>query len=86
VLAVSPAQVNAMMAAVERQARRAGQRVTTRAGRRPRARPEDAVDFIPPDQVEAMEIYRGAAQVPAQYNKTAEPGEASGCVILIWTR
>ena len=35
-----------------------------------------------PQQIEAIEVYTSAAQIPAQYNKTS-----SGCgVLLIWTR
>lgn len=39
-------------------------------------------DIIHPDQVEALEVYRSAAEIPPQYN-----GVNSACgVILIWTR
>ena len=65
---------------------RGGGRPARRTRTPPPPRAEESVDFIPPDHVEAMEIYRGAAQVPPQYNVTAEPGMAPGCVILIWTR
>ena len=63
-----------------------GRQVPTRRQRTTRIRPEEAVDFLPPDQIAAMEIYRGAAEAPAEYNMTAASGMGSGCVILIWTR
>jgi hypothetical protein len=44
------------------------------------------LDHIPPDQIEAMEVYAGAAQTPAQYSATSAPGLQPGCTILIWTR
>lgn len=40
------------------------------------------VDNIPPRDVEGLEIYKGAASIPAAYNK----GSALCGVILIWTR
>jgi hypothetical protein len=40
------------------------------------------VDDIRPDDVEGMEIYRGAATIPPAYNK----GTALCGVVLIWTR
>lgn len=40
------------------------------------------IDEILPDDVEGMEIYRGAATIPAEYNK----GTAICGLILIWTR
>jgi hypothetical protein len=40
------------------------------------------IDFVHPDDIEAIEVYRGPSQVPAQYG-----GAESACgVILIWTR
>lgn len=40
------------------------------------------VNSIPPENIEAVEAYTSAAQIPAQYNKTG-----GGCgVLLIWTR
>lgn len=40
------------------------------------------LNSIPPSQIEAVELYMSASQVPAQYNRTS-----SGCgVMLIWTR
>jgi hypothetical protein len=41
-----------------------------------------SIDEVVPDDVEGLEIYRGAAAIPAQYNK----GTAICGVILIWTR
>jgi hypothetical protein len=39
-------------------------------------------DIISPDQIEAIEVYRSAAELPAQYN-----GSNSACgAILIWSR
>jgi hypothetical protein len=42
----------------------------------------DALESIPPDNIEAIEAYQGAATVPAEYSLT---GATCG-VILIWTR
>lgn len=40
------------------------------------------VNSIQPSEIEAVEVYAGAAQTPAQYNRTS-----GGCgVLLIWTR
>jgi hypothetical protein len=40
------------------------------------------IDHVHPDDVEAIEVYRGPSQVPAQYG-----GADSACgVILVWTR
>jgi len=40
------------------------------------------VNSVPPTQIEAIEVYTSAAQVPAQFNRTS-----AGCgVMLIWTR
>ena len=40
------------------------------------------VNSIEPSHLEGIEVYTGASQVPAQYNRTA-----AGCgVILLWTR
>ncbi|HEX5726903.1 MAG TPA: hypothetical protein VFX98_15620, partial [Longimicrobiaceae bacterium] len=39
-------------------------------------------EVIEPMNVEAIEVYRGAAEIPAQYG-----GSSSACgVIVIWTR
>lgn len=40
------------------------------------------VDDVTPDDVEGLEIYRGAATIPAAYNR----GTAVCGVVLIWTR
>jgi iron complex outermembrane receptor protein len=40
------------------------------------------LDYVPPGDVEGMEIYKGAATVPAMFNRTT-----SACgTIVIWTR
>jgi len=40
------------------------------------------LNSIEPNEIEAIEVYTGASQIPAQYNKTS-----GGCgVMLIWTR
>ena len=44
------------------------------------------LDHIPPDQIEAMEVYAGSAQTPAEFSATAMPGLEPGCTIVIWTR
>jgi len=44
------------------------------------------LDVIPPDQIEAIEVYAGGAQTPAEFSATAAPGLSPGCTILIWTR
>ena len=90
VLSLSPAQL-AMAQAPLPMPGPAGQAQNARLSRpvqrpRPRVRPDEAVDVVPPDQIEAMEIYRGAAETPAQFDQTAAQGMASGCTILIWTR
>lgn len=43
---------------------------------------QDALDFVPWSDVEAIESYAGPASIPAQYNPS---GSACGA-ILIWTR
>lgn len=43
-------------------------------------------DVVNPLELEAMEIYRGASQIPARFNVTSSPGRRPGCVILLWTR
>ena len=40
------------------------------------------LDLVPVDQVEAIEVYTGASQIPTELNRT---GSACG-VIVIWTR
>ena len=88
VLSVSPAQLQAAanMLPSLASSTQGGRQAPMRRQRTTRLRPEEAVDFVPPDQIAAMEIYRGAADVPAEYNMTAAAGMGSGCVILIWTR
>ena len=44
------------------------------------------LDHVPPDEIEAIEVYAGAATAPAEYSPTASPGLSPGCTILIWTR
>ena len=87
-LSVSPAQLQAaanILPPIGTTAQ-GGRQAPTRRQRTTRIRPEEAVDFVPPDHIAAMEIYRGAAEAPAEYNMTAASGMGSGCVILIWTR
>lgn len=89
VLSVSPAQLQAAANVIPTlaTATQGGRQASMRRQRTPRARPEEAVDFVPPDQIAAMEIYRGASEAPVEYNMTAATsGMGSGCVILIWTR
>jgi len=45
-----------------------------------------AVDIVSPGEIEAIEIYRGPATIPSQFNATSPTGTRPGCVILIWTR
>ena len=40
------------------------------------------IDDVPPRDVEGLEIYKGASQIPAEFNR----GSAMCGVILIWTR
>jgi hypothetical protein len=42
----------------------------------------DALEAVPPENIEAIEGYQGAATIPAEYNAT---GSVCG-VLLIWTR
>jgi hypothetical protein len=43
---------------------------------------ENSFDFLHPDDIEAVEVFRGAAGLPAQY-----AGSESACgAILVWTR
>ena len=44
------------------------------------------LDHFPPDEIEAIEVYVGAAQTPAEYSTTAMKGLSAGCTVLIWTR
>jgi len=43
-------------------------------------------DDIPPDWIEALEIYRGAASIPGQFSLMASDVGARCGVIAIWTR
>ena len=38
-------------------------------------------DFVQPERLEAVEIYRSASEIPVEYNSNAACG-----VILLWTR
>lgn len=42
----------------------------------------DALNMVPPDDIEAIEAYQGPASIPAEYNPM---GNACG-VLLVWTR
>lgn len=44
--------------------------------------PDAVIDHVPPDEIEALEVYAGPAQIPAQY---ATADNACG-VILVWLR
>ena len=44
--------------------------------------PAFTIDQIPPEMIEAIEVYRGAAEVPVEYRRT---GATCG-VVLIWTK
>jgi outer membrane receptor for ferrienterochelin and colicin len=44
------------------------------------------IDHIPPDEIEAIEVYPGGATTPAEFSATSARGLAPGCTILIWTR
>ena len=58
-------------------------------GQRVRARRDparSALDEFPVADIEAMEIYAGASQIPAQFNMTTGNGRVPGCVVVIWTR
>jgi hypothetical protein len=66
-----------VIAQTARSARRGGSATTD----------ERSVDFIDPNDVEAMEIYRGPSEIPTELNMTARSGSKTpGCVIVIWTR
>jgi hypothetical protein len=43
-------------------------------------------DFVAIDDVEAIEVYAGGADTPAEFLATAPRGMAPGCTVLIWTR
>ena len=44
------------------------------------------VDRLSPHDIEAIEIYRGPAQIPAQFNVMMPNGSKPGCVTVVWTR
>jgi hypothetical protein len=45
-----------------------------------------ATDEFPVNEIEAIEIYYGAGQIPMQFNRTAMSGKPPACVVVIWTR
>ena len=45
-----------------------------------------ATDEFPVSELEAIEVYSGAGQIPTQYNRTQANGKPPGCVVLLWTR
>jgi hypothetical protein len=56
-------------------------------GRRTEPSPRDPrLDHIPPDEIEAIEVYPGGATTPSEFSATAMPGLAPGCTVVIWTR
>ena len=59
-----------------------------RRGRRtsPTDRDPRIDDFISVDEVEAIEVYAGGANTPAEFLATAPRGLSPGCTVLIWTR
>lgn len=44
------------------------------------------LNHVPPEEIEAIEVYAGGADTPAEFSATAARGLAPGCTILIWTR
>lgn len=44
--------------------------------------PAFTIDHIPPEMIEAIEVYRGAAEIPIEYRTT---GSVCG-VVLVWTK
>ena len=59
-----------------------------RRGRRtaPADRDPHLDDFVSIDDIEAVEVYAGGADTPAEFLATAPRGMAPGCTVLIWTR
>lgn len=57
-------------------------RARARAKKLNRDLPGFTIDHIPPEMIEAIEVYRGAAEIPIEYRTT---GSLCG-VVLIWTR
>ena len=43
-------------------------------------------DYVSVDEVEAIEVYAGGANTPAEFLATAPHGLQPGCTVLIWTR
>ena len=43
-------------------------------------------DYVAIDEVEAIEVYAGGANTPAEFLATAPQGLQPGCTVLIWTR
>jgi hypothetical protein len=44
------------------------------------------LDHVSPDEIEAIEVYAGAATTPAEFSATASRGLEPGCTVIIWTR
>jgi hypothetical protein len=44
------------------------------------------LDIMPLGDIEAIEVYSGAATTPAEFSATASRELAPGCTVLIWTR
>ena len=44
------------------------------------------LNSIQPNEIEAMEVYAGAGQIPARFNATTPNGRPPGCVIVVWTK
>jgi hypothetical protein len=44
------------------------------------------LDWISPAEIEAIEVYPGAAPTPAEFSATASPRLEPGCTVIIWTR
>jgi hypothetical protein len=60
----------------------AASRAKARSKKLNRDLPAFTIDHIPPEMIEAIEVYRGAAEIPIEY-RTA--GSVCG-VVLIWTK
>jgi hypothetical protein len=73
-------------AAIEQRVRAAeqngGTAAQTRSKKLNRDLPSFTIDHIAPEMIEAIEVYRGAAEIPIEYRTT---GSLCG-VVLIWTR
>jgi hypothetical protein len=44
------------------------------------------INWLNPNDIEAIEYYRGAGQIPIRFNATLPQGNTPGCVVVIWTR